>query len=346
MREQSGRPYVLLVEDDKVTALFVERVLRDQAGYDVRHAAEPVAAQQAVREESFDLVITDIEMPNMTGIELLARLRAFDPVLPVVVMTAHATVDNAVGALRGKADEFLEKPLRAQRLVDTVTALVAKGRAARQAGRERVLAIGAHPDDVEIGAGGTLLAHRTAGHQVAVLTLSRGARGGVEGQRTGESARAARLLGADLYLEDLHDTAISEGDPTISAISRVVQQVKPTIMYTHSIHDVHQDHRNTHRAAMVASRSVGRVYCFQSPSAMVDFGPSLFIGIDDQLAGKLAAIGEYVSQTEVREYLDPGLIESTARYWGRFAKSRYAEAFEVVRDQGAVAEPGSAHASG
>jgi LmbE family N-acetylglucosaminyl deacetylase len=50
-----------------------------------------------------------------------------------------------------------------------------------------------------------------------------------------------------------------------------VEAVRPTVIYTHSLHDVNQDHRNTHRAAMVATREGGRVYCFQSPSAPVDF---------------------------------------------------------------------------
>ena len=327
---------ILLVEDDPEAALFAIRVLRMRGGFDVTHSADPAVALRQAREESWDLVITDIEMPGMTGLELLEQLRLHDPLVPVAVVTAHVTVDNAVSALRNRADEFLEKPLRAGPLIETATALVAKGRAARLAGREVVLAIGAHPDDVEIGAGGTLLGHHHAGHQVAILTMTQGARGGLEERRAEESSNSARILGADLYLEDLDDTRISEGDPTITAMSRVIEQVEPTILYTHSIHDVHQDHRNTHRAAIVAGRGVGRVYCFQSPSATVEFGPSLFVGIDEQLSGKLAAIGAFVSQTMVRDYLEPDLISSTARYWGRFAQARYAEAFEVVRDRGAI----------
>ena len=108
--------------------------------------------------------------------------------------------------------------------------------------------MGAHPDDVEIGAAGALLAHRAAGHEIAILTMSRGARGGPDDARAGESREAAPLLGAELYLEDMEDTRISESDPTISAIRAVVEAVQPTMLYTHSIHDVHQDHRNTHRA--------------------------------------------------------------------------------------------------
>jgi LmbE family N-acetylglucosaminyl deacetylase len=143
---------------------------------------------------------------------------------------------------------------------------------------------------------------------------------------------AALALGATLFLENLQDTQIREGDPTISVISRVVQAVRPTVIYTHSLHDVHQDHRNVHQAAMVATRGVGGVYCFQSPSATVDFRPTRFVSIDDQVERKLAAIKAFASQTEVRAYLVPDLIKSTARYWSRYGDGLYAEAFEVIRE--------------
>jgi two-component system, NtrC family, response regulator HydG len=336
------RGRILLVEDDPDTARFIKRVLVSRGGFDVEHAPSPALALPRIGAERWDLIITDVEMPDMTGIELLETVRQLAPDLPVVVVTAHVTVDNAVGALRGRADEFLRKPLRPDALVQTVTEVLARNRAAH----EIVLAVGAHPDDVEIGAAGTLLAHRAAGHEIAVLTMSRGARGGSDDARADESREAARLLGAALYLEDMEDTRISESDPTISVIKAVIEAVKPTMLYTHSVHDVHQDHRNTHRAAMVAGRGIGSVYCFQSPSATVDFRPARFNDIEEQITGKLAAIKAFGSQAAVRQYLEPDLIEATARYWSRFGPSRYAEAFEVVRDHAAgPAGPATAHSA-
>ena len=111
-----------------------------------------------------------------------------------------------------------------------------------------------------------------------------------------------------MYHEDLQDTGIREGDPTIGVITRIVETVRPTVIYTHSLHDVHQDHRNTHLAALVAVRQVGRVYCFQSPSATVDFRPTRFVAIDAQLDRKLEAIDAFASQVEIRAYLEPDLI--------------------------------------
>ena len=328
-----------MVEDDLVSGRFLANLLGRQGGFDVTHTADPADALRQVRSEIWDLVLTDVEMPGMSGLELLQALRRVAPELPVAVLTSHASLDNVVGALRSHADEFLQKSVPPDQLLASVGSLAAKGRAARLAARQSVLAIGAHPDDVEIGAAGALLVHRGLGHEVSILTLTRGARGGTESTRAGESEMSAVALGAALFLEDLQDTRIPEGDPTIGVISRVIEAVRPTVIYTHSLHDVHQDHRNTHQATMVAAREVGRVYCFQSPSATVDFRPTRFVTIDEQIERKLLAIKAFDSQVQVRAYLDLDLIQSTARYWSRFGDGRYAEAFEVMRDTAATAGP-------
>ncbi len=327
----SSRGRIIVVEDDPDHAFFVLEVLR-RGGFEVVHVIDPAEALRRAREP-WDLMLTDVQMPGMTGLDLLESIRRVAPDLPVAVVTAHASISNVVIALRSRADEFLQKPLSPDRLISAVTELVAKGRAVRAASRQVVLAIGAHPDDVEIGAGGALAVHADLGHEIAILTLCRGSRGGEAERRAAESQEAARILSAELYLEDLQDTSIGEGDPTISVIGRVIDATAPTTIYTHSIHDVHQDHRNTHSAVMVAARDVGRVYCYQSPSATVDFRPTRFISIDGQLDRKLEAIASFDSQVEVRTYLEPDLIQSIARSWSRFAEGRYAEAFEVMRDR-------------
>jgi two-component system, NtrC family, response regulator HydG len=316
---------VLVVEDDLVTASVLTHLLGEVGGFDVTHASDPEAALRLAREQAWDLVLTDVMMPGMSGLELLQALRQTSPELPVAVLTAHASLDVAVSALREHADEFLQKSVPPDQLLASVTTLVARGRATRLAARQAVLAIGAHPGDAEIGAAGALLVHRELGHGISILTLSGGA-------QPAESERAAAALGAAAHVAGLPDTMISEGEPTIDAIRRAVEQVQPSVIYAHSLHDVQTDHRNSHRAAMAATREVRHVYCFQSPSATVDFRPTRFVGIDEQFPGKLAAITPLAAQREVRACLDDELIESTARYWSRYGTGRYAEAFEVIRE--------------
>jgi LmbE family N-acetylglucosaminyl deacetylase len=253
--------------------------------------------------------------------------------MPIALMTADASVDVAVRALRVEVDDFLTKPVAPDLLVSTVEALVARGRRANQYAGQRVLAVGAHPDDVEIGAGGVLLAHRQAGDEIAVLTLSQGGSGGDKAARAAESATAAAMLGATLFLEDLEDTRISESNPTVGAIEAVVAKFRPTIVYTHTLNDLHQDHRNVHRATMVAARQVPSLYCYESPSTTVEFRPARFVAIDPYVERKVEVIDAFASQVMLRTYLEPDLVRSTCRYWGRFGGSRYCEPFEVIRDR-------------
>ncbi len=331
--DQPGR--VLLVDDDAAVGEYLRRML-SSGGFEVTHEPDAEGALVRVHTERWDLLITDIELPGMNGLELLDQVRELAADLPVVLLTAHASVDYAVSALRGAAAEFLQKPVTRAELVAKATELIEAARAAREERSERILAIGAHPDDVEVGAGGTLGAHAAAGHVLTILTLSCGAVGGDMTQRARESQESADILGARLLLRDLEDTHIPEGNPTIAIIEEAVADFQPTVVYTHSVHDLHQDHRSVHRAAMVACRRVGRVYCFQSPSTTVDYRPNHFVAVDDYLERKLKVINTFGSQSGVRDYLEPELIRATARYWSRYGTGIFVEPFEAVRDGGAL----------
>ncbi|MEV0358139.1 PIG-L deacetylase family protein [Nocardia sp. NPDC050697] len=200
------------------------------------------------------------------------------------------------------------------------------------AGRERVLAIGAHPDDVEIGCGAALARHALSGNPVTVLTLSRGGVGGNQEQRRGEAVAAAITLGTQLLMADLPDTRLGEAPELVEIIEGVIAHLNPTTIYTHSEADNHQDHRATHRGSIIAARRTPRVFCYQSPSSRNAFAPTRFIPCADTLDTKLAALACYRSQS-TRHYLDPELVVATARYWARqLPAQRYAEPFEVVRD--------------
>ena len=195
-----------------------------------------------------------------------------------------------------------------------------------------MLAIGAHPDDVEIGCGGILLRHRARGDQVAVLTLSGGEHGGIASERVQEAHRAAAILGARLVLGTLRDSAIPEGRETISVIEQTIREVQPTVVYTHTIHDGHQDHRSVHRATVVACRGIPNLYCYQAPSSSIDFRPTKFVEVGEFLDRKVEAIGAYRSQVVKRPYLRESLLRATAEYWGRFAQYGIAEPLEVMRE--------------
>lgn len=321
---------ILLVEDSAEFALILTTWLAQRENLDVVHVSDLPEARRRMTMESWSALITDIELPSGNCFDFVSYAKQAHPQLAILVMTSHQRTDYVVEALRLKVDEFLFKPFDRTALFEKLVRLLESDQAVRP--RRRVLAIGAHPDDIELGCGGTLRAHVLAGDQVHMLTLSGGEAGGEINVRQAESQRAAQIIGAKLTLATLRDTAISEGAETIAVIEAAVRETDPTVIYTHSEHDGHQDHRNVFRATVVAARRVPSLLCYQAPSATIDFRPVRFTEISGCLETKLQAIEAYSSQATQRPYMTPAMITATATYWGRFAGYGLCEPFEAVRE--------------
>lgn len=325
---------VLVVEDSPEYALIVRQWLEEGDLAQVTLAGDTAQGRAALPARDWDLVITDVEMPGASGLELIQEVKAAHKWTCVLVMTGVVSAEYARTAVQNHADGMLFKPFAKDVFLEQVHKLAQLTRRRRKQERRSVLAVGAHPDDVEIGCGGTLSMHAARQDEVTILTLSHGSQGGDARIRAREAHAAAELLQARLILAELNDTMVPEGGASIELIEQAIADIQPTHIYTHSQYDTHQDHRNTYRASMVAARSVGNIFCYQTPSATVEFRPGQFIDISDHLQRKLQAIEAYSSQTSLRAYLAPDLIVATARYWGRFAGYVMAEPLEVVRQRG------------
>ena len=110
---------VLLVEDDRA----LREALADTlllAGHDYRAVGSAEEALEAVEQETFSLVVSDVNMPGMDGHQLLGLLRARQPQLPVLLMTAHGAVERAVDAMRQGAADYLVKPFEPKALIELV----------------------------------------------------------------------------------------------------------------------------------------------------------------------------------------------------------------------------------
>jgi LmbE family N-acetylglucosaminyl deacetylase len=330
----AGPTRILVVEDDEVGATLLVDLL-GMIG-DVHWATSAEQAFEVLGRHEWDLLVSDIDLPGIDGLELVHLVKRQRPGLAILILSGHSSFDHAVAAMRAGADDYLTKPFDPPGLLEKARALVELTRARHAADSEVVLAVGAHPDDVEIGVGGILLRHAAQGHRVTVLTLTGGEAGGQAAERAAESRHAAELLSARLIHAALADTSVSEGGATIGTILDVIDEVRPTTVYTHTPHDVHQDHRNAHSATLVAARTISRVFCYQAPSTTVEFKPTRFVAIDEFLDAKLEVIQAYKSQVTIRGYLDDELLRATARYWSRFSQARYVEPLEVVRDSDAV----------
>src|SRR5215210_6334222 len=115
-----ARKSILVVDDEKNQREILETILSGE-GYDVTTASSGEAAMKFVADRHFDLVLTDLKMTGMSGLDLLKELTDFDKSIIVILLTAHGSVDSAVDALRLGPFEYLQKPYYSEKLLDTVS---------------------------------------------------------------------------------------------------------------------------------------------------------------------------------------------------------------------------------
>ena len=199
-----------------------------------------------------------------------------------------------------------------------------------------VLAVGAHPDDIELGCGGALLMHKAAGDRVTMLIMTDGTRGPgdtyeLAATRRAEQEEASRLLGAEVRWGGFRDGTLSHDIVSISSIERTMHDVGADIVYVHYPDDSHQDHRAAARSTLSAARHIGHVLHYQSPSTLESFTPYVFVDINGFLDKKVAAIAKHASQVGLSSMVDLDWVQAAARYWGGRARVPYAEAFSPAR---------------
>ena len=198
----------------------------------------------------------------------------------------------------------------------------------------KILAIGAHPDDVELGCGGLLLKSVRAGHEVFIYTITHRAAGGDPEQRVKEAQKSAQFIGAKaLWLDDLPDSRLQEGIELISRIESRIDIVHPDIILTHHAGDVHHDHRTIARATVEAGRYDSNILAYEIPLTRA-FDPKIFYDISDVVDDKVQLVKLFASQSE-KFYLRADAIKGLAEYralQSRFKGSvNYVEAFDASK---------------
>jgi len=110
---------ILIAEDERATGYLLDKVLKD-AGYETKLVTDGVAALEALRAEPFDLMLLDIWMPRMSGLEVLASMRAENLGIKAVVMTSDGTPETVLRAVRDQAYHYVSKPVKPQELLELV----------------------------------------------------------------------------------------------------------------------------------------------------------------------------------------------------------------------------------
>lgn len=113
---------ILVVEDESITRASISDFLRNE-GYEVHEAGDGAQAVELFENRRFDLVITDLVMPQLNGFKLIARVHAISPYTPVILITAYLSKDSGKAILQGAA-EFIGKPIDPDALLATVRHLL------------------------------------------------------------------------------------------------------------------------------------------------------------------------------------------------------------------------------
>jgi two-component system response regulator HydG len=110
---------ILVVDDDRAHRTMLKTLIGGW-GYDVDEADDGEAAIDKVQERTYDLVLMDVRMVKMSGLEALGRIKAYNPAIPIIIMTAFSSVETAVEALKNGAHDYLTKPLDFDKLKITI----------------------------------------------------------------------------------------------------------------------------------------------------------------------------------------------------------------------------------
>ncbi len=111
---------ILIIDDERDMLILLQRIITEDTAYLVDIESNPEDALEKFRRQDYDMVITDLKMPKMDGIRLLESIKKINPRVSVVILTAHATIENAVEAIQKGAYDYITKPFQRERILLTI----------------------------------------------------------------------------------------------------------------------------------------------------------------------------------------------------------------------------------
>lgn len=207
---------------------------------------------------------------------------------------------------------------------------------------KNVLAVGAHADDVEIGCGGTVALHLEKGDNVHMLNMTESSCKSYDGrvvrskeEADSEERNAAKILGVNLINLRIENKKVPYSPETIDAINEIIDRFNIDIIYTHWIHDTHQDHRRTTQSVLSAGRYVQNILMYEpeypAGRSYIGFRNQYYVDVTSTFEIKMNALKQHKSQVKKYGDLFLNAVEARAISRGYDISSKYAECFEVVR---------------
>lgn len=199
-----------------------------------------------------------------------------------------------------------------------------------------ILAIGAHPDDIEIGCGGTLAKYASYGHNIFMFIATDGSAGiGKADIRRKETEDSANILQVrDIFWGMYTDTEIQINKDAIMKVEDTIKKINPDSIFVNYHDDTHQDHRHIAAITNSATRYIRNVLFYETPTTQ-NFLPNVFVDIGQQyLDIKIKSLKAHASQIDRTNISGVSILEvakSAAHFRGVQARVAYAEAFQSLR---------------
>jgi DNA-binding NtrC family response regulator len=111
---------ILVVDDEPNMLRLLKTILMDKTGYEVETTNNPLEVSKLLTENPFDLVISDLKMPLVDGIDLIGIIKKIDPGMPIIIITAYGTIETAEEAIQKGAYDFITKPFRKEGILITI----------------------------------------------------------------------------------------------------------------------------------------------------------------------------------------------------------------------------------
>ena len=111
---------VLVVDDDAALRLSVKSALKNRGGFEIEEAGDGLSAVEKVKASHYNMVLLDVDMPRMNGMEALKLIKEHDPSIIVIILTAYATIEDAVKAVKDGAYNYVSKPVKSENLIEIV----------------------------------------------------------------------------------------------------------------------------------------------------------------------------------------------------------------------------------
>jgi LmbE family N-acetylglucosaminyl deacetylase/ActR/RegA family two-component response regulator len=335
-----GQVRILIVDNEAKSRTASYSILTG-AGYSVDTAENANTAVNKTQQTPYNLLLIALSLSDMPAVKLLTRIYETIPKIKKIIVTDEANLQEAESIVKQGADDYITKPFTEQKLIETVKNQILKQRIGFRGNRSgaNVLFIGAHPDDIELGCGGTLIKHIRSGDNVYAMIFTNGEKGMAETakiDRQQESLKALTLAGANplnIYFLQFPDTELWQvRQEVMNNITKFCETFQIQLIYTHSNKAQHQDHVTVFEETMRAARKAWGIMAYESHGATnPSFSPNLFVDITDVIPEKMAMLNCHQSQISKNSLKIESVIALAQFRSSQSEEFHYAEAFEIIK---------------